>query len=146
MMCCPAKMFASGQSALILVLIVSAVTRPSEGKPAKLFSPGQQQVVFVDEGGHVTHEEQGQLRQNFGSNFGNNNAAAGQDGASGPAQYEFAYDVKVPEEGNDYGHAERRNGDTTEGMYRVLLPDGRVQVVTYSVIGNSGFVATVTYQ
>lgn len=62
------------------------------------------------------------------------------------AQYEFAYDVKVPEQGNDYGHAERRNGDTTEGMYRVLLPDGRVQVVTYSVIGNSGFVATVTYQ
>lgn len=125
-----------------VVLLALSVGQLTEG--AKLFSPGQQQLQsgvvleeFVDDGSQA---RQGFTQPGFGQGGG------GQQTDNAPAQYEFAYDVKVPEEGNDYGHAERRNGDTTEGMYRVLLPDGRVQVVTYSVIGDSGFVATVSYQ
>ena len=62
------------------------------------------------------------------------------------AQYEFSYDVSAPEFGTDFGHAERRDGDNTQGQYRVLLPDGRVQVVTYTVNGPSGYVAQVFYE
>ncbi|XP_027230462.2 pro-resilin [Penaeus vannamei] len=61
-------------------------------------------------------------------------------------RYEFGYDVSAPEYGNDYGHAERRDGLSTSGQYRVLLPDGRVQIVSYTVNGDSGYVAQVSYQ
>ena len=36
---------------------------------------------------------------------------------------------------------------TTNGGYRVALPDGRIQVVTYNVLNaNSGYVADVKYE
>jgi len=47
--------------------------------------------------------------------------------------------------GNDYGHKENREGADTAGQYHVLLPDGRVQTVKYSVDKDSGFVAEVVY-
>ncbi|XP_047471370.1 pro-resilin-like [Penaeus chinensis] len=43
-------------------------------------------------------------------------------------------------------HQEARDGANTEGSYYVLLPDGRLQKVTYTVNGNSGYVADVTYE
>ncbi|KAK4327952.1 hypothetical protein Pmani_001613 [Petrolisthes manimaculis] len=61
-------------------------------------------------------------------------------------RYEFGYEVNAPEYGNDFAHAERRDGPDTSGQYRVLLPDGRIQVVTYTVSGDSGYVAEVSYQ
>lgn len=47
--------------------------------------------------------------------------------------------------GNDFGHEEERNGLTTKGQYRVLLPDGRMQVVTYSA-NEEGYRAVVSYE
>ena len=61
-------------------------------------------------------------------------------------RYEFGYEVNAPEFGNDFAHAERREGGDTSGQYRVLLPDGRIQVVSYTVNGDSGYVAEVSYQ
>ncbi|KAK7068512.1 hypothetical protein SK128_014195 [Halocaridina rubra] len=61
-------------------------------------------------------------------------------------RYEFGYEVKAPEYGNDFAHAENRDGDSTSGQYRVLLPDGRTQIVSYTVVGDSGYVAQVSYQ
>merc|ERR1712128_122290 len=63
-----------------------------------------------------------------------------------PAKYDFNYAVKDDYSGNDFGHNEARNGYDTEGSYYVLLPDGRLQTVTYTVNGDSGFVAEVTYE
>ncbi|XP_042880420.1 pro-resilin-like [Penaeus japonicus] len=63
-----------------------------------------------------------------------------------PAKYNFGYEVVDPDSGNDFGHSETRNGDNTSGQFRVLLPDGRVQVVTYTVNGDSGYIAQVSYQ
>nr|XP_027225879.1 pro-resilin-like [Penaeus vannamei] len=63
-----------------------------------------------------------------------------------PAKYDFNYAVNDPPSGNDFGHQEARDGDNTQGSYYVLLPDGRLQKVTYNVNGDSGYVADVTYE
>ncbi|CAL4219364.1 unnamed protein product, partial [Meganyctiphanes norvegica] len=63
-----------------------------------------------------------------------------------PAKYDFNYAVKDDYSGNDFGHNEARNGYDTQGSYYVALPDGRLQKVTYTVNGDSGFVAEVTYE
>ena len=64
-----------------------------------------------------------------------------------PAAYNYAYAVA-----DDYSHAnfganENRDGYATAGEYRVALPDGRTQIVTYSVNdAYSGYVADVKYE
>nr|XP_027233713.1 pro-resilin-like [Penaeus vannamei] len=55
--------------------------------------------------------------------------------SSGPAKYDFNYSVNDPPSGNDFGHQEARDGPNTQGSYYVLLPDGRLQRVTYTVNG-----------
>ncbi|XP_047471367.1 pro-resilin-like [Penaeus chinensis] len=66
--------------------------------------------------------------------------------AYAPAKYDFNYAVNDQPSGNDFGHQEARDGDNTQGSYYVLLPDGRLQRVTYTVNGDSGYVADVTYE
>ena len=63
-----------------------------------------------------------------------------------PAQYDFNYAVKDDYSGNDFGHNEARDGYDTQGSYYVQLPDGRLQQVTYTVNGDSGYVAEVSYE
>ncbi|KAG7159230.1 Pro-resilin-like 95 [Homarus americanus] len=63
-----------------------------------------------------------------------------------PANYEFQYAVTDEYSANDFGQQESRDGDYTQGSYYVLLPDGRRQKVTYTVTGDSGYVAEVTYE
>ncbi|XP_037079255.1 uncharacterized protein LOC119100254 [Pollicipes pollicipes] len=67
------------------------------------------------------------------------------EGDSGyQAQVTFSWAVDEPDYGNNYGHAEESDGIVTQGEYRVLLPDGRTQIVTYRVEGDSGYQAQVT--
>ncbi|XP_045624407.1 cuticle protein 19-like, partial [Procambarus clarkii] len=63
-----------------------------------------------------------------------------------PPKYDFTWAVKDQYSGNDFGHQESRDGYNTQGSYYVLLPDGRLQKVTYTVHGDSGYVAVVTYE
>ena len=66
--------------------------------------------------------------------------------------YSFAWNVIDSYSGNDYGHTEDRTvasgTDETRGSYHVLLPDGRVQTVTYYVDPYNGFqvIHTVCYE
>ena len=62
-----------------------------------------------------------------------------------PAQYNFDWAVKDEYSGNDFGQQESRDGYNPQGSYYVALPDGRLQKVTYSVNGDSGFIADVSY-
>ncbi|XP_037072588.1 pro-resilin-like [Pollicipes pollicipes] len=66
--------------------------------------------------------------------------------AGEPAAYNFEYAVKDEESGNDFGQQETRDGDSTSGSYYVLMPDGRMQIVNYSVDGDSGFVVDIQYE
>ena len=61
-------------------------------------------------------------------------------------QYKFSYQVEDGGSGNQYGHSENRLGSATEGAYHVLLPDGRVQTVEYTVDSYAGYKATVHYE
>ena len=57
---------------------------------------------------------------------------------SEPASYSYSWAVKDDYSKNDYGQNEKREGANTAGSYQVLLPDGRVQKVTYTVDAYNG--------
>ena len=61
-------------------------------------------------------------------------------------QYNFSYQVEDGYSGNQFGHSENRLGSATTGAYHVLLPDGRVQTVEYTVDSYAGYKATVHYE
>ena len=60
--------------------------------------------------------------------------------------YDYAYAVKDDYKGVDYSKSETSDGNEVTGEYRVLLPDGRTQIVTYTADHYKGFVADVTYE
>ena len=60
--------------------------------------------------------------------------------------YSFEWAVKDEYSGNDYSHQQSSDGDVTNGEYRVALPDGRLQIVTFTANDNDGFNAQVTYE
>merc|ERR1711935_91829 len=66
----------------------------------------------------------------------------------GPAKpYSYAYEVVDPAGGNACGHRETSDGaGAITGEYRVVLPDTRTQIVTYSVTAATGYVAEVRYE
>ncbi|KAK3869429.1 hypothetical protein Pcinc_025269 [Petrolisthes cinctipes] len=64
---------------------------------------------------------------------------------SSEAKYDFDWAVRDGPSRNDFGQQETRDNDNTQGSYRVQLPDGRLQTVTYFVDGGSGYIADVKY-
>ncbi|XP_068624550.1 cuticle protein 19-like [Battus philenor] len=63
-----------------------------------------------------------------------------------PKSYEFGYSVKDSRSGNDYDRKETSDGHEVRGQYRVQLPDGRTQIVTYHADWQTGFHADVRYE
>ncbi|KAK2714303.1 hypothetical protein QYM36_008757 [Artemia franciscana] len=63
-----------------------------------------------------------------------------------PMPYDFAWAVKDDYTYNDYNHQETSDGNGyVKGSYQTLLPDGRVQTVTYTADDYTGYVADVQY-
>ena len=62
-----------------------------------------------------------------------------------PPLYNYAYAVADDYSQANFAASEQRDGYATSGSYRVNLPDGRVQVVTYTADQN-GYVADVKYE
>ncbi|XP_059096690.1 pro-resilin-like [Tigriopus californicus] len=64
-----------------------------------------------------------------------------------PAAYQYQYAVADDYAGVNFAQNEARDGYATNGEYRVALPDGRTQIVTYNVAdAYSGYVADVRYE
>ena len=63
-----------------------------------------------------------------------------------PIHYAYEYKIHDDYAGTDFGQHEARDGYATKGQYHVLLPDGRLQTVTYHVDdAYSGYIADVKY-
>lgn len=60
--------------------------------------------------------------------------------------YEFDYAVNDPVHMAFYSHNANSDGDQVKGEYRVQLPDGRTQIVTYVADWATGFHADVKYE
>ena len=61
--------------------------------------------------------------------------------------YKYGYAVADDYTGASFQQNENRDGYATAGEYRVALPDGRTQIVTYNVAdAHSGYVADVKYE
>ncbi|KAK8384535.1 hypothetical protein O3P69_014246 [Scylla paramamosain] len=60
--------------------------------------------------------------------------------------YRYGYEVNSQHHGTSFGHHELSDGNTVQGEYRVQLPDGRLQVVTYTADGERGFRPVVRYE
>lgn len=58
--------------------------------------------------------------------------------------YAFSYKVFDHLTGDDHSHKQSQEGQATKGEYRVKLPDGRTQIVSYKADKN-GYNAEVTY-
>ena len=63
-----------------------------------------------------------------------------------PADFEYQYAVKDDYAGVDFDAKKASDGAATNGGYRVVLPDGRTQIVTYTADDYSGYVADVQYE
>merc|ERR1712141_129974 len=63
----------------------------------------------------------------------------------GPAVYQYGYAVQDDYSKANFAANENRDGDVVTGEYRVALPDGRTQIVTYHVDAYGGYVADVKY-
>ena len=63
-----------------------------------------------------------------------------------PQPYNFQYAVRDAYSGNDYKQIESSDGQNVQGEYRVLLPDGRNQIVRYTANDAQGYNADVQYE
>lgn len=64
-----------------------------------------------------------------------------------PQPFAYQYGVKDGYSGADFDKAETQDaGGNVQGEYRVNLPDGRVQIVSYHADPLNGYVADVKYE
>ncbi|XP_052748002.1 homeobox protein 2-like [Galleria mellonella] len=66
------------------------------------------------------------------------------DNSDAVKNYAFSYTVKDQKTGDDFSHSQHSSGSATNGEYRVRLPDGRMQIVSYTADEN-GYKADVRY-
>ena len=64
-----------------------------------------------------------------------------------PQPFAYQYGVADDYSGANYEKAENQDASgNLQGSYRVNLPDGRVQIVTYTADHTNGFIADVKYE
>jgi len=81
-----------------------------------------------------------------GGHGGGSGGGYGQQQSYPPKPYNFNYAVNDHYSGANFGQQEQSDGQNVKGQYRVALPDGRTQIVTYNADWRNGFNADVQYQ
>lgn len=86
-----------------------------------------------------------QFRDNNPPKLNNDYNSYNKDEKDSPT-YSYTYSVNGGPYGPQFAKHEKRSGHLTRGEYSVALPDGRIQTVRYTVLGDKGgFSATVHY-
>ncbi|XP_075987644.1 uncharacterized protein LOC142984129 [Anticarsia gemmatalis] len=122
---------------------------PDQGAPATSYgvpsAPSSQYGApgFGGPGGFSQGQSREYLPPSAGA--GGRGGYGGDEGNGEPANYSFEYMVKDEPSGNDFGHRESRQGDRAEGLYYVLLPDGRKQTVEYEA-DQDGYKPRISYE
>jgi len=62
-----------------------------------------------------------------------------------PANYQYSYEVQDAESGSEFSQEESRQDEYAQGSYRVLLPDGRLQIVEYEA-DQEGYKPQIRYE
>ncbi|KAK4011024.1 hypothetical protein OUZ56_020144 [Daphnia magna] len=91
---------------------------------------GQEQPQYEGEATKSSYEQQINSLVNF---------------QQGPTPHSFARAVKDEPSKNDYSHQKECDGKVISGPYRVVLQEGRIQIVIYKADEN-GYVADVKYE
>ncbi|XP_018006592.1 uncharacterized protein LOC108664508 [Hyalella azteca] len=112
-------------------LITSSYVEPSVYQPQ----------VLPKSSSSFTYEPQS---QNYSPKGSHEPATEHHTSYKGPYSYRFGYGVKSKYHGTRFQHKEQRHGKTVSGEYRVHLPDGRVQIVSYTA-DEKGYRPVVTY-
>ncbi|ERL92605.1 pro-resilin [Dendroctonus ponderosae] len=81
-----------------------------------------------------------------GTSGAGHGSGGGHGGYEEPQSYEFGYRVKDDYSGSSFHQKESSDGNQVRGEYRVALPDGRTQIVTYWADWKTGFHADVKYE
>ncbi|XP_050315780.1 pro-resilin-like [Anthonomus grandis grandis] len=106
-------------------------------------------VIFFLAALSVAHSEPpmtyGAPSQGYGAPGGGHGMGGGK-GYEEPQAYEFGYRVKDDYSGSSFHQKEASDGSQVRGEYRVQLPDGRTQIVTYYADWQTGFHADVKYE
>ncbi|XP_050555945.1 uncharacterized protein LOC118276938 isoform X3 [Spodoptera frugiperda] len=89
---------------------------------------------------NVKYQDQSSEHLNYGGGPGPENSKEYNHGEN----YAFSYTVKDHKTGDDFSHSQQSTGSATNGEYRVRLPDGRMQIVSYTADEN-GYNAKVRY-
>ena len=115
-------------------LIGSSQAEDSSRFPRQTFSTGSVNSIRGGRGGTTSRPARQSQRQQ----------SARQTAANPPlGPYNYGYAV-TDDNGLDFNQQETSNGGVVTGQYSVVLPDGRIQTVKYSVAPDTGYVVSTS--
>ncbi|XP_072934027.1 uncharacterized protein [Epargyreus clarus] len=106
----------------------------------------QNKLLKIKQNPTPTHYDYKNTEPDYGRSYENNEVADENDNTeyNQGENYAFSYSVKDKKTGDDFSHTQQSSGSATNGEYRVRLPDGRMQIVSYTADEN-GYKADVRY-
>ncbi|XP_073965679.1 uncharacterized protein [Choristoneura fumiferana] len=110
----------------------------------KAISDHAQQNLNAHQKPRVNYNNYKVNEPDYSKRYESNNINDDNSDHSQAQNYAFSYIVKDQKTGDDFSHSQQSRGSATNGEYRVRLPDGRMQIVSYTADEN-GYKADVRY-
>ncbi|XP_071513678.1 uncharacterized protein [Panulirus ornatus] len=134
------------------LLATTTLARPEKPQPSTAYGPPEQSYGPPEQSYGPPEDSYEAPELSYGPPKPVYRAPAPSYKAPEPDSYEkgmpfvFSYDVQDQYSGNSFAHNADSDGTVVSGEYRVDLPDGRTQIVTYKADIYSGYVAEVRYE